>query len=72
MIQFLSKIDFDTSNSILLNSTSRYLTLKHKWIENLLFKLLKEKITINYIEKLASSICKGFDTDLVDKLLNSI
>jgi hypothetical protein len=71
-IKFLSSIEFDISNSILLNSTSRYLSLKHKWIENLLFRLLKDKINNNYIERLASSICKQFNTDLVDKLLNSI
>jgi hypothetical protein len=72
IVRFLSKINFETANNILLNSTNRYTNLKQKWIERLLLEHLNQEVSNSYLEKLAFNICNKFTIAVVDKLLNSI
>jgi len=72
IIRFVTSIDLETANNILLSSTSCYLDLKQNWVETLLLERLKPEVSKHYLKNLASSICNKFSTIVVDRLLNSI
>ncbi|KAL4473568.1 hypothetical protein ABPG74_022432 [Tetrahymena malaccensis] len=72
IIRFLSQIDFETINNILLNSIEPYTNLKQKWIEKLILKRLHLEVSNIYLEIFALNICNKLSAEIIDKLLNSI